>query len=84
MPVDIPCMVYVDVTTAGAEAYVVTREACDEPLRPPPRCRLAEVWARALTDRVPAGTVAQIDYLPDGWFVQVGDELSESILDDCR
>ncbi|MBP6842920.1 MAG: serine/threonine protein kinase [Kofleriaceae bacterium] len=84
VPVDIPCMVYVDVTTAGAEAYVVTREACDEPLRPPPRCRLAEVWARALTDRVPAGTVAQIDYLPDGWFVQVGDELSESILDDCR
>jgi hypothetical protein len=84
VPVDIPCMVYVDVTPAGVEAYVVTREACDDPLRPAPRCRLAEVWTRVLTDRVPAGTVAQIDYLPDGWFVQVGDDLSESLLDDCR
>ena len=83
VPVDIPCMVYVEVTATAPEAYVVTREVCDEPLRPPPRCPLAEVWKRALDGRVPAGTVAEIDYLPDGWFVQVGDEVDESILDDC-
>ncbi|MBK9033859.1 MAG: serine/threonine protein kinase [Myxococcales bacterium] len=83
VPVELPCMVYVDVTPAGVEAYVVTREVCDEPLRPQPRCPLAAVWAQALADRVPADAVAQIDYLPDGWFVQVGDDVSESVRDDC-
>ncbi|MEZ4403248.1 MAG: serine/threonine-protein kinase [Kofleriaceae bacterium] len=83
VPVDIPCMVYVDVTPATVEAYVVTREKCTEALRPTPRCTLAQVWSKALTGRVPANAVAQIDYLWDGWFVQVGDDLSESVPDDC-
>ena len=83
VPVEIACMVHVDVTPAGTEAYVVSHETCDEPLRPPPRCTLAHVWAQALADRVRADTVAQIDYLFDGWFVQDGGDLSTSIRDDC-
>lgn len=80
--VEIPCMVYVEAGPRGVEAWVVTRDACREPLRPRPRCTLAQVWAKVLTGRAPAGAVAQIDYLWDGWFVQF-DDLSESALDDC-
>jgi hypothetical protein len=80
--VEIPCMVYVVADRARVEAYVVTRDACREPLRPRPRCTLAQVWARALSGRAPAGSVAQLDYLWDGWFVQFED-VSESVPDDC-
>ena len=83
VPVELPCMVYVDVDATGTEAYVVSRDTCDEPLRPPPRCTLAHVWAQVLADRVRADAVAQIDYLSDGWFVQFGDDISTSLRDDC-
>ncbi|MBP6629448.1 MAG: serine/threonine protein kinase [Kofleriaceae bacterium] len=81
--VDIACMVYVDVSAKEITAYVTTREECDDRFLRRPRCSLATVWDRALAKGAPADHVAEIDLLGDGWYVQFGDDWSETIPDDC-
>jgi hypothetical protein len=83
---ELPCLVIVTVSPAdGVEAYEAGDEACDQPLRPVPKCSLAEVWTMATKLGAPGGnTVMQIDYLWDGWFVQIGDDtFTESLPDSC-
>jgi serine/threonine protein kinase len=82
---DIPCMVHVTVSVDdGIEVYAGTDDKCDQPLRPRPRCTLAQVWEKAIKIGAPKNAVMQIDYLWDGWFAQIGDDtFTESLPDDC-
>ncbi|MCB9560704.1 MAG: serine/threonine protein kinase [Kofleriaceae bacterium] len=82
--VDIPCRVVVTASARRVEVLRATDEKCGQPLRPRPRCTLAQVWKKAADDGAPTDdVVAQIDYLWDGWFVQVGDDYTSSLPDDC-
>jgi hypothetical protein len=82
---EIPCLIYVSVDPAdGVEIYPATDEECAQPLRPRPKCTLQQVWHKAIQIGAPAtGAVMEIDYLWDGWFVQIGDDFTESIPDAC-
>jgi hypothetical protein len=83
---EIPCLIHVVVSPAdGVRGYVGDDDECAQPLRPRPRCSLAQVWKKAIAIGAPAtGAVMQIDYLWDGWFVQIGsDTFTESLPDDC-
>ena len=83
--VELRCMVYVDVNkNREVEAYVVERDDCnDEKLRPYPKCKLAEVFAKGVAAGVPGDLVIKISYLWDGWFISGDDVPSTSIPDDC-
>jgi serine/threonine-protein kinase len=83
--VELRCMVYVDVNAQReVEAYVVERDDCDdEKLRPYPKCKLSEVFAKGIAAGVPADLIIKISYLWDGWFISGDDVPSTSVPDDC-
>jgi serine/threonine-protein kinase len=71
--VDINC--YVEVTVGAKEVEVRVRDMspidsnCKWPLRPLPKCSLAQVWGKAQADGAKTDTVAKIGFLSDGqWF----------------
>ncbi len=79
------CWVYVEVDSAGVTARIVESDDCTGVPRPNPKCSVAEVWQRAIRLGAPKhNTVANMDYLWDGWFFDI-DQVSftESIADDC-
>ena len=82
--IDITCMVYVEVNSSIVKIYPATREICNQPRRPRPRCSIGQVWKRAIELHAPADHAAKITYLDDGWFFTIGDDtFTESIPDDC-
>ncbi|HEU0037200.1 MAG TPA: serine/threonine-protein kinase [Kofleriaceae bacterium] len=66
---EVGCYVMVYITPTGAEARIRDDDECDHPIRPPPRCTLAEVWQAAIALGEKADAPATIAFLPDGaWF----------------
>lgn len=85
MEEDRPCWVYVEVNQQGVTARIVTSSDCKGAARPNPKCTVAQVWQKAIVLGAPSNnTVADMDYLWDGWFFTI-DQLgfTESIPDDC-
>jgi serine/threonine protein kinase len=68
--VDLRCRIIVTVGPDQVEAAIVTDEHCRQILRGPPRCTVAQIWARAIADGTPGGNViAKVGFLHDGtWF----------------
>lgn len=70
MPVDRPCMVYVELTARSVTARIVENDECNAPFVRTPRCRLGAVWQKALDKHGAAKDhVAKIGWLFDEkWF----------------
>jgi serine/threonine-protein kinase len=69
VPVDRPCMIYVELDARSVQARVVENDECDDKLVRAPRCKLESVWKQALAKGVPADHVAKISWLFDEkWF----------------
>lgn len=87
VPVEIRCYVEVTVTPAGPEvavrSYGPIDADCKAPLRPDPKCTLAQVWKLArLAGEHRADVVAKIAYLRDDWFFDTG--AVKTFADSCR
>lgn len=90
--VDIPCMVYVEVTRAGMTAGPVTDEECKQRFLPDPTCHGAHLWRRAFPKGPPPGAkdyAAEADYdgtwwlSIDGLTVDGEDDFSTDFSDNC-
>ena len=85
--VEVTILCYVEVTvTPEGTAEVAVRDvngSCTQPLRPPPACTLAQVWAMGKLAGAKPDEVAKIGYLSDGWFFDTG-AVTESFADRCR
>jgi hypothetical protein len=69
VPVDRPCMIYVELEPGRVTARIVDNDECDDNLVRPPKCGLASVWKQALARGVPKDHVAKIGWLFDEkWF----------------
>jgi hypothetical protein len=91
--VEIMCSFRIDGGPDGFEIRDLGGD-CDEVIMPPPKCKLSQVWKKALAKHPDmADAVASIDYRamgkrPTWWFTIYGDEheslVSEQYPDDCQ
>lgn len=88
--VEIAC--YVEVTVGAREVHARVRDyssdpRCRWPVRPLPRCALAQVWKRAARAGARLDTFAKVAFLEDGqWFFDNeydGEGITESYADQC-
>jgi serine/threonine protein kinase len=90
VPVDRPCMIYVELEAKRITARIVTNDECSDRLVRMPRCKFAEVWAQALAAGVPKDFVAKVSWLYDEkWFFDAdlannGDGETTSFEDRCK
>ena len=90
VPVERPCMIYVELEAKRITARVVTNDDCDDKLVRMPRCKLADVWKQAIGAGVPGDFVAKISWLYDEkWFFDSdlannGDGETTSFEDRCK
>jgi hypothetical protein len=69
VPVDRPCMIYVELEATQVTARIVENDECNDNLVRLPKCKLADVWKQALAIGVPGDHVAKISWLFDEkWF----------------
>ena len=69
VPVDRPCMIYVELDAKQVTARIVTNDECNDNLVRTPKCKFADVWKQALAAGVPSDYVAKVSWLYDEkWF----------------
>jgi serine/threonine protein kinase len=69
VPVDRPCMIYVELEPTQVTARIVTNDECNDNLVRVPKCKVADVWKQALAIGVPGDHVAKVSWLFDEkWF----------------
>ena len=69
MPVDRPCMIYVELEATQVTARIVTNDECNDNLVRFPKCKVADVWKQAIAIGVPGDHVAKVSWLFDEkWF----------------
>jgi hypothetical protein len=72
LPVERPCMVYVEVGASSITAAIRSSEDCDARIVRHPRCSFAGVWKKARAAGVAGDLVARIGWLFDEkWFFDV-------------
>ena len=77
------CRVTVEAYSDTVVAYVVGAGGCSLPLARAPRCKLTDLWQRAIADGVDARSVGQITYRPTGWSFTDAADKTHSSKDDC-
>ncbi|MDQ3338632.1 MAG: serine/threonine protein kinase [Myxococcota bacterium] len=69
VPVDRPCMIYVELEATQVTARIVDNDECNANLVRVPKCKVADVWKQALAIGVPGDHVAKVSWLFDEkWF----------------
>jgi hypothetical protein len=72
VPVELPCVIVVEVGATEVTATVRKREKCDDKLVRTPVCHFGGVWKQARANGTPADVVARIGWLFDEqWFFDV-------------
>jgi len=72
IPVELPCVVHIEVEAHEITASIRTTDDCDDKLVRWPRCHLAGVWKQAQAAGVPTDLVARIGWLFDEkWFFDI-------------
>ena len=90
VPVERPCMIYVELHARHVVVRIVDNDECDDKLVRDPKCSLASVWKQALAMGVPPQHVAKIGWLFDEkWFFDSdldnsGRGETTSLPDKCR
>jgi hypothetical protein len=69
IPVELGCMIYVELGATEITARVITTEDCNDKLVRHPRCPFSAVWKQGLANGTPTNHVAKIAWLSDEqWF----------------
>ncbi|HEY5934404.1 MAG TPA: protein kinase, partial [Kofleriaceae bacterium] len=79
------CRVGVEAYADTVVTFVMGVGACDVPfLRMPPRCKVTDIWQRAIADGVAEDSVGQITYRSTGWNFTDAKNASHDSKDDCK
>jgi serine/threonine protein kinase len=81
-----PCYLMIEPDATTVSVRIRHDEQCDHPIRPAPRCTLAQVWKEA-SRRGRVATYATIGFLHDGkWFFDADREQAGGIetIEDCK
>jgi len=82
--VELPCMIYVELTPKEVSARIVDTDDCDARFVRVPKCALASVWKGAIAEGANATHVAKISWLSDeSWYLDTGSAFSGTIPDTC-
>ena len=64
-------------------AFVLTAGGCKQAIAGTPRCKLVDIWRRAIGAGVPASTVGHLTTRAGAWWFVDAQDISYESKDDC-